>query len=111
MPEKKLIASGKQPSIAPTPPGVAPTPESEPKPKSTPEGNAAPKPNNEKVRNPFYQPVSASVKEFSPGKSLTPVTTPVTTPMGTRQNLYLHMKPIQKMFVLVSMLFSLQIQT
>ena len=71
MPEKKLLASGKEPS-------VAPTPESEPKPKDEPKSAA--KPNNEKVRNPFYQPVSASVKEFSPGKSLTPGTTPGTTP-------------------------------
>ena len=35
--------------------------------------------------------------------------TPVTTPASTWQPLYL--KPIQKMFVLVSMLFSLQMQT
>ena len=68
MPEKKLLASGKEPSVAPKPPGVAPiTPESEPK----DEPKSAPKADNEKVRNPFYQPVSASVKEFSPGKSLT----------------------------------------
>ena len=37
--------------------------------------------------------------------------TPVTTPARTWQPLYLHLKPIQKMFVLVSMLFSLQMQT
>ena len=69
MPEKKLIAAGKEPGVAPTPPGLAPTPESESK--DEPETKSAPKPNSEKVRNPFYQPVSASVKEFSPGKSLT----------------------------------------
>ena len=74
MPEKKLIASGKQPGDAPTPPSVAPTPESESK--DEPETKFAPKPNKEKVRNPFYQPASASIKEFSPGKSLTPGTTP-----------------------------------
>ena len=44
--------------------------------------------------------------KFSTGSS-----TPVTTPASTWQPLYLHLKPIQKMFVLVSMLFSLQMQT
>ena len=90
MPEKKLLASGKEPSVAPKPPGVAPiTPESEPKPKDEPK--SAPKPNNEKVRNPFYQPVSASVKEFSPGKSLTPGTTPGTTP--EKETVYVDVSP------------------
>ena len=37
--------------------------------------------------------------------------TPLTTPASTWQHLYLHLKPVQKMFVLVSILFSLQIQT
>ena len=46
--------------------------------------------------------------KFNTGSS-----TPVTTPARTWQPLYLHLKPIQKMFVLVSrsMLFSLQMQT
>ena len=81
MPEKKLIAAGKEPGVAPTPPGLAPTPESESK--DEPETKSAPKPNSQKVRNPFYQPVSASVKEFSPGKSLTPGETPEKTPATT----------------------------
>ena len=37
--------------------------------------------------------------------------TPLTTPASIWQHLYLHLKPVQKMFVLVSMLFSLQMQT
>ena len=39
------------------------------------------------------------------------LSTPVTTPAGSCQHLYLHLKPVQKVFVLVSMLFSLQMQT
>ena len=49
---------------------------------------------------------SMSTKNLIPGLS-----TSVTTPARTLQYLYLHLKPVPKVFVLVSMLFSLQMQT
>lgn len=40
-----------------------------------------------------------------------PVTISVTTPAGTGIHLYLHLKQVPKVFVLVTMLFSLQMHT